>query len=223
MASTLVLNAPSVMTNPMADTPKLRLKGDTFVITSDSFNSGAAAALASRSTDAAMGGDSLPYTFLNPGGWGITSGRLTRGTADGTANMAVQLPAARSKDVTASCKVVTLPSVANPRLYLVVRRDNPTGPPQSQVRLGIYDTGMSLNVYIGGASETVSGSNTAVAAGDVVGLREYNGLVEVLRNGVVVKKFQYPAGTFSGDYAGFTLAGTESFVVDDFVVTETIQ
>lgn len=223
MSSTLVLTAPTTLTAPLPGTPKLKLRGDTFVLTSDSFNSANVAALSTRTTDAAMGGEALPYTFLTPAGFGINSGRLVRGTTEGNATAVVQLPATRSKDVTASCKILATPTASSPRLYLIVRRDNPTGSPQSQVRLGIGETSMSLNLYIDGASTTVSGSNIGVTAGDTVGVREYNGLVQMLINGTVVKEYRYSAGTFTGDYAGFAVGGSEPFAVDEFSVTETIH
>lgn len=223
MASTLIFRAPQSIASPLPGTPKLRIRGDAAAITSDAFATGSAAALTSRTSDALLGGDKLAYTFLNPGAWSIASGQLRRGTAEGNATAMVELPATRSPDVTASCVLHVLPAASSPRLYLTVRRDNPTGSPQSQVRLAINEAAMTLNLYIGGVSETVSGSNTGIAAGDTVGIREYNGLVQMIRNGAVVKEFRYPAGQFTGDWAGFASGGTETFSVDDFLITETIR
>lgn len=220
--STLVFRSPQSMTSPLPGTPKLRIKGDVLPITSDSFNSGSAAALTARTADALLGGEKLAYTFLNPGGWAVAAGELRRG-GEGNSTAMVELPATRSPDVTASCTVQVLPAVSSPRLYLTVRRDNPTGSPQSQVRLAINESAMTLNIYTAGVSETVVGSNTAIAPGDSVGIREYNGLVQMLRNGAVAKEYRYPAGTFTGNWAGFASGGTEPFSVDDFLVTETIR
>lgn len=223
MATALILTAPQSMTSPAADTPKIRLTGETYVLTSDSFNGADQAALSSRTTDAAKGGKPLPYTITSATTFAIGAGRLTT-VSGGTGAMLFTLPPDRSPDVTISCKLPVLAKAAGQGGFLMVRRDAVTGP-LNHLRLVFNPTYVSLDVQVDGSPATPPDTTVPVAAGDTVGVREYNGLVQILVNGTAAKSFTFAPGALKGNFAGFAAQNTTagSFVYDDLLVTETLR
>lgn len=221
MENSLIITVPRTMTAPPAGAPKLRVPGEMINITSDTFSSGSA--MSGRVTDAARGGAPFPYETSASDVFAISGGQLVRSASTSTGHPValVALPTTRSKDVKASATVAALPT-KDAGAGIIVRRDK-LNSYQSMVRAQINSNTVSLNVYINGVS-TVPVVGVALSAGDTVGVREYNGLVELSVNGVVVGSATYPPGTFVGDYAGLmALSSAGAFGFDNFIVTETTR
>lgn len=224
MNNSLIITTPQAMSAPPAGTPVLRVPGDEVVITSDAFNGANTNTLAGRYTDATTGGKPMPYQFINAASYGINNGQLVPGSSTSISAALVDITPSPA-DLKATCKITALPdaSVTAQVSLLNIRRSSLESP-ASQVRLGFSGSNMSLFVFLGDSKQVyVPGSATPVAVGDVVGVREYNGLVQMFKNGVMVKEGQYPAGTFTGTLAGITNTGGAVFGFDDFRVTETIH
>lgn len=225
MDNSLIITTPQAMTAPLPNTPKLRLSGDSFVLTSDTFSGANTSTLAGRVSDAARGGAPIPYELLatTEDAWKISGSTLAAGVNPGSSAALLPLPAARSKDVTASVRIVSLPAGGTPSVSLLVRRDKVSGS-QNQVRVTFNSTSMQLYTHVGGVQTTVSGALVPVAPGDVVGLREYDGLIQMVKNGEIVWAGQNAPGTFIGNYAGFaSFSGAAGFAFDDFTVIETLH
>lgn len=224
MINSLIITTPQAMSAPPAGTPTLRVPGDEVVITSDTFSGASTTTLAGRSTDSALGGASLPWQFSNAAAFGIASGALSPGSSTGT-GVAVLDISPRLADMTVSVKVTALDPAAgtNQSSFLVARRSS-LASPTSQIRLGFSTTTASLYTQINGGSQTyVTGSATPVVPGDVVGVRESGGLVQMLLNGAVVAEARYPESSFSGNLVGITSSANAKFGFDDFKVAEIIR
>lgn len=209
-----ILTAPRAITTPPTGTPKLTISGDVFTITSDTFSGSAATTVSGRSTDALAGGSAMAWSATAPTAWGISGGALVPGSAPQTSVLTVSLSPTRAADVTVSVKVNTVP---NATMYLIARRDTQTSP-TNQLRLVIGAGTVTLGATVGGSVVDPANSSFAYTAGDVLGLRENAGVVEMLKNGVVQKTFS-GLGTFTGHLAGFSCgAGATSFSYDDFKV-----
>jgi len=210
----LIITAPRAITSPPAGTPKLTISGDVFTITSDTFSGPAATTVSGRSTDALAGGSAMAWASTAPTAFGISGGTLVPGSAPQTNVFTVSLSPTRGPDVTVSAKVVTIP---NTTMYLLARRDNQSGP-TNQLRLVIGSGTVSLGVTVNSTVADPANSAFTYVAGDVLGLRENAGTIEMLKNGVVQKTFS-GLGTFTGHLAGISCgAGATSFSFDDFKV-----
>lgn len=210
----IILTSPRSITTPPAGTPKLTIAGDVLTLTSDTFSGSTATTVAGRSTDALLGGSSMTWSSTAPTAFGISGGKLVPGSAPQTNVFTVQLSATRGPDVTTSIKVDSIP---NATMYLIARRDLQSSP-TNQLRLVIGSGTVALGATVGGAVVDPANSSFSYVAGDVLGLRENAGVVEMLKNGVVQKTFS-GLGTFTGHYAGISCgAGATSFSLDDFKV-----
>lgn len=223
MANALILTAPAAMSAPLAGTPILRLPGDAITLTSDTFTGATATTLAGRYTDAGMGGSALPYQLMVADSYGIKNGTLVPGAGNLASAALVEL-APRPRDLTASIRIRALDTAAGstPSNYLQIRRST-VASPQSQIRVAFSAGNASLYTATALVPELVAGSVTPITAGDVIAIREYDGLVEMYKNGVLMKSAKFASGTFPGAYAGIASAAGASFALDDFKITETIH
>ena len=225
MAQALILTAPQTMTAPPPGTPKLRLAGDVLTLTSDTFSGANTNTLLDRKTDAKLGGTPMRYECLDPASWAISNGTLTKGPSERTNSSAlVELPAG-VKDVTFSIKVTAMPvqTLAGPAMYMQIRRDN-MPQPRTQLRLGLYATGSyALSTQINSTSQVyVPGTTKPYNLGDTIAIREYEGLVEIYRNGTKEISVNVDP-VFTGNWAGLNTVDPSAFGFDNFTITETVH
>lgn len=225
MAQAVVVTPLHTLTAPPAGTPKLRVAGDVFTHTSDSFSGANVTTLYGRNTDAKLGGTPMRYECLDPASWAITGGILTKGPSTRVNSSAlVELPPG-AKDVTFSVRVASMPvqTLTGPAMYMQIRRDE-MPQPRTQLRLGLYATGSyALSTQLNSTSQVYVPSTTKpYALGDTIALREYEGLVEIYRNGTLEVSVNVGPG-FTGNWVGLNTVDPQAFGFDDFKITETIH
>lgn len=189
------------------------------VVTSDSF-AGVDATSLERTTDAALGGVSIPWVPDSAPRWAITGNALTRGAlADGTGVLNMGDLSVTDAEVT--LKVKALPA-SGATFYIDARRH----PSNSEgLRVSLNPSGNIRLVHRGAQSVMTNlGSGGYVAAGDTCGIRCVGDQVSLLKNGAVVETVTF--GTvMSGPRWGVAYsvsggAGVSVGEYQDFVLRE---
>lgn len=220
MSNALILTAPQAMTAPLPGTPTLRMVGDRYVLASDNFTGSNVDPITARISNAYSGGTQRPWQLALSGGFAINSNALRASTTPQANSMLLELPAAA--DLTVSARVDALPTSG--AVAIICRRNALSGMTE-QLRLLISATDARIAYNLGGASDVVLAS-TAVpaAAGQVWGIREYRGLVEVFRDGQMVHSRQMEASFGGSRFCGVSAgSGNVGWVLDNFTAAETIR
>ena len=180
---------------------------------SDAFTGSDTAAIASRTSDAALGGTATAWESYDFAGWGINSNRLVRGTSS-ISFLAFGSLALKPRSV--SLKVTQVPT--NGEILLVVSR-NTLSAATDQIRLGITQGTGGAYAYInitGAGAITLTGS--PVDPGDTLRLTYDLEFIEVWKNDELQIKYPFTAQPIY-PFAGIALNSSGTFIADNFVVS----
>lgn len=216
MDNALVLTAPSAMSAPLKDTPILRIKGDRYIVTSDSFAGSDAATLAGRFTDAALGGAAQGWAASVPAGFGVAAGRLVPGAQAADSFAAVPLP-------TGTVEVAARVHKASANLiWLVACRDALAGA-ANQVRVAIDATGAQIVHMLAGYPSAGLGPKFPLTAGAEVRLKLEGKTATLSIDGTRMFVGDLPAPC-PGALCGIARSSTATdFSIDNFTVTTTVS
>lgn len=218
MANALIITAPSAMTAPLAGTPKLRLSGDRFILSSDGF-SGASGTLAGRVSDAVLGGSPAVWQSASDAILTVNgSGSVVPNSTPGGFFNYIYSAGGPQREIEVSLKITTRFSTT---LWLDLFRDVAS----RKMRLELASTGGSIVYSASVDSAVVPNSRFSFADGDTVRFR-YNtrtGKAQVWVNEAEVVSVVYvPPVPVTGGRFGIAGLASSTGALDNFVLAETI-
>lgn len=222
MTNALILTAPSALTNPLPNTPKLRMPGDTFVLTSDSFSGGSNGPISTRVTDCALGGSPMVWATNDTPSLVVEDGRLKYG-----ARTRSSLTWLDVGDIDLDCEIrvsLTLVSMQSAgALYFDMFRDNDHASQSTKLRATLSSNGWSFQHSDPvAASTTIPGAGMPVVAGANYEFRYNNrtGTLTTMVNGVQQGVFE-TGRKYSGRWFGLAVgADIPGFVMDNYKLTQ---
>lgn len=222
MTNALILTAPSALTNPLPNTPKLRVPGDTFVLTSDSFTGGSNGPISSRVTDCALGGSPMVWATNDTPSLLIEDGRLKYGARTRSSLTWLDIAGIDlDSEIRVSFKLVSLQSAG--AVYFDMFRDNDHASQSTKLRGTLSSNGWSFQHSDPvTASVTIPGAGMSIVVGANYEFRYNNrtGTLTTVVDGVQQGVFE-TGRKYSGHWFGFAL-GTDvpGFAVDNYKLTQ---
>lgn len=212
------------MTKPLPGTPFLRISGEVLTLTSDSF-AGANGPITGRITDAAMGGDPMPWIETNPGSVALSGGKaVALENHPGAFLVAVDYPGPVHREIEMGLTVVSRPKTGT--VYLDMFRDLESSTASSKIRVSFSPNGGGgFQISRAGVSTQVPGTGFALPNGANVRIRinSKTRRARIYVDGAQVADTTLPADApLTGSLFGFAGGGESGVVLDDFTLTETV-
>lgn len=218
--SALILTSPKVMTNRLPGTPRLRVRGEKVVVTSDTFTA-PDGQLAGRLSDAALGGERVVWKGTNPEALVVTSGRMSHTAAAGSYLGYIESPGAAAREMELAVTVVALPTGS---VYLDLFRTAAGITPNVKYRVQLNPSGAG-SVSAGPTAEVLPGSNFTFQAGDriAVTVNTFTDRIKLAVNGVQRFELSWvPTAPVAGEIFGIAGAAKSGALLDNFMLSETV-